>query len=322
MEHHGDIKRSLLTFLPLTFLLSSIFYYLISTRGGMGAGSGLYVVGLMWCPGIAAIITRLLYRRNLRGMGWGWGKTRYQLLSYALPLLYTTLSYILIWATGLGGFYNRALAAHLNNQLRGAGVVVDSYAMVFVLYFSVVLTIGLLMGAVLSLGEEIGWRGLFVPEVARLTSYTRTALLTGIVWAVWHYPLILFANYNNRTPAWFGLTCFTVMIVGINFALVWLRLKSGSLWTGVIFHASHNLFIQSVYTPLTVRRPHTKYFIDEFGVVLAVASLIVAIYFWRRRDELQEAMQPATSATATATPAETQRDDPAASSPGVAAASD
>jgi len=46
------------------------------------------------------------------------------------------------------------------------------------------------------------------------------------------------------------------------------------------------LFIQSIFTPLTVYNSKTKYYIDEFGVVLAVVTVIAAIYFWTRRGEL------------------------------------
>ena len=42
------------------------------------------------------------------------------------------------------------------------------------------------------------------------------------------------------------------------------RMKSGSLWTGVILHASHNLFIQAILTPLTIDNGKTMYYIDEF----------------------------------------------------------
>ncbi len=40
----------------------------------------------MWAPGIAALVTRLLYRRNLRGFGWRLGKPRYLIISYLVPL--------------------------------------------------------------------------------------------------------------------------------------------------------------------------------------------------------------------------------------------
>jgi len=62
-------------FLSITFALSSIFYFLIIDSGTLSAGNGLYVLGIMWCPGIAAIITMLLLKRNLKHLGWKWGKS-------------------------------------------------------------------------------------------------------------------------------------------------------------------------------------------------------------------------------------------------------
>ena len=75
---------------------------------------------------------------------------------------------------------------------------------------------------------------------------------------------------------------FTWMVVASSFVCAWLRLKSGSLWTAVIPHASHNLYIQDIFDPLTQDRRITKYVTTEFGIGLAVAY-----YFWRRRGEVQ-----------------------------------
>jgi uncharacterized protein len=55
----------------------------------------------------------------------------------------------------------------------------------------------------------------------------------------------------------------------------------------VLLHASHNLFIQAIFIPLTVDTGKTKYFADEFGAVLPVVTVIFAIYFWSRRKELE-----------------------------------
>ncbi len=98
-----------------------------------------------------------------------------------------------------------------------------------------------------TLGEEIGRRGLLAPELAKLYSFTTTSVISGVVWAIWHYPVLLVGDYNNSgDPFWFGLICFTVLVIGISFALIWLRLKSGSLWTAVLLHTSHNIFIQAI----------------------------------------------------------------------------
>jgi hypothetical protein len=58
------------------------------------------------------------------------------------------------------------------------------------------------------------------------------------------------------------------------------------MWTAVILHASHNLFIQEIFDPLTVDRGMTRYVTTEFGAGLALAYTIAAWYVWRRRGEL------------------------------------
>ena len=72
------------TYLALTVIAAAPFYYLIISAGSVSAGGGVYVLGLMWSPGVSALLTRLLLQRNVRGMGWGWGKTRYQVWSYLI----------------------------------------------------------------------------------------------------------------------------------------------------------------------------------------------------------------------------------------------
>jgi len=65
----------------------------------------------------------------------------------------------------------------------------------------------------------------------------------------------------------------------VSFVFTWFRLKSNSLWTGVMLHASHNLFIQAVFNPITIEYKNTKYFTGEFGIALPLISFILAIYF-------------------------------------------
>ncbi len=139
-----------------------------------------------------------------------------------------------------------------------------------------------------ALGEEIGWRGFLVPELSKVAGFSGTAIISGLMWAVYHYPVLLFADYNAGTPAWYSLTCFTIMVVASSFILTWLTLRSGSLWPAAIFHASHNLFIQSILSPLTRDTGVTKCIIDEFGVGLVITTLIGAIIVWRRRFELRQ----------------------------------
>lgn len=280
-------RRAIALFLLFLFAFSSVYYYLIIHAGHLGAGGGIYVTGLMWCPALSAFITSLILKRKISAMAWGWNRWRYQLGAYAVPLLYATIAYIIIWIAGWGSFYNTGMVASLAKSFGWESL---PNCLVITLYFIFAGTVGMVMSLATGLGEEIGWRGFLVPEVFKTAGYTKTSLIVGCIWAMWHFPILLFADYNSGTPAWYGLTCFTVMVVSISFIFTWYRLRSGSLWTAAILHASHNLFIQEFFTPMTKDTGHTRYFVDEFGAVLPVVCLAFAVYFWTRRKELAGVM--------------------------------
>ena len=69
---------------------------------------------------------------------------------------------------------------------------------------------------------------------------------------MWYVPIIVFGGYNAGT-GWYGLAVVTINIICLCFVLAWLRLKSGSLRTCVILHASSNHFIQQFFDPMTAR---------------------------------------------------------------------
>jgi uncharacterized protein len=282
----------LATFLLTTLVLSAVFYALIIKAGSTSAAGGDYVAGLMWSPGIAAILTCKLHGRDLGALGWTWGRTRYQVMSYLIPLSYAATVYVIVWLTGLGGFYDEAFAGRI---VKGLGLGPISPPIAITAYFLLLATTSILSAFALSLGEEIGWRGFLVPELHKAMGFTRAALVSGAIWAAWHYPTIILADYNAGTPVWYGLTCFTIMVVGFAFLFAWMRLRSGSLWTGVVLHTSHNIFIQQFFDRLTTDTGSTEYIVGEFGAGLAVAAVATGIYFWTRRGDVEHATDHETS---------------------------
>jgi len=275
--------KNVITYLLLTFLFSSVFYYLIISNDHLSAGHGMFVLGIMWCPALAAVITSLLRGVKISEMGWKPKPVKYLLVSYLLPIVYALVTYIIIWVSGAGGFYNKEFVEKISMHTGFPGLPSGLAIFIFILLTG---TLGMAGSLLSALGEEIGWRGFLVPQLAKNHSYAATSIIVGIIWSLWHYPILLFADYNNGAPAWFSLTCFTVLVISISFAFTWLRLKSGTLWTGAILHASHNLFIQAIFTPLTFNTGYTKYFIDEFGIGLPLAAVIVAVIFWKKRKDL------------------------------------
>ena len=277
--NNKDTRASLTTFLCLTFGLSALWYTLIIKAGSLGVHGGLYVFALMWSPGTSALVTRLIFQRNVRGEGWGWNMvtTRCAILAYLLPVGYGIVAYGLIWATGLGRL---DLSRFHTNILAFA-------------------FLGIVSSLLSATGEELGWRGFLVPTLARTMSFGKLSLLSGAIWAAWHMPLIVFADYNGGTPAWYSVTCFAVMVIAMGVPFAWLRLRSGSVWPAAILHASHNLFIQAFFDRVTADTGPTRWLIGEFGAALALAFIVIAWIFWQKRGAIT---MPEVSAGVTAPP--------------------
>jgi len=255
----GTLKAELATFLLLTVGLSTGFYIFFAHAKTLNVAGGLFVGMLMWCPGVSALVTRLIFQRNVRGERWAWAPSRYELAGYLLPIAYAACAYAAVWIFHFGRV---DLGRFKTNPLT-------------------FLTAGLALNLAFALGEELGWRGFLVPKLAERFSFSTTAVVSGIIWASWHMPLIIFADYNGGTPTLYSIACFAIMVVGISFPFAWLRLRSGSVWPVAILHASHNLFIQGFFDQVTVDTGITKYLLSEFGAVLALAAAITGWLFWR-----------------------------------------
>ncbi len=264
-KHLSQIKKEIITYVILTFSLSLIGYYLVINSKVIGISPFIAMLCLMWCPALSAIITSLAYEKNIRGIGWKLGRVRWLVIGYTLPICYSTLAYGIIW-------------------LFGFAIINPNYQ--FNIFSLIIL--GTLFNIAFAAGEEIGWRGFLVPHLYKLTgSFTKTSLITGIIWSVWHFPLIISGVYLAKMPMDFQLLFLVITVTAMTFPISWLRLKSGSVWPAVLLHASHNLYIQRIFDPLTIENSSlSKYMIGESGVVMMVILIGTAVIFWQLRGRL------------------------------------
>ena len=270
--------KKIAVFYGLTLFFSNAFNAFVLHAGKMDAGGLLYVTGAMWSPGLAALFTKRLFGEPIADLPWKWGGARYAWLAYFIPLAYALPVYLVAWLTPLGGFLEPDFLNRTAAQFGWSGF---PSTVVLVLFIVLTGTIGLVAKTGRALGEEIGWRGFLVPELNKVVGFTGVSVISGLMWAAYHFPVLLFGDYNKGGPAWYSLVCFTLMVVADSFIMAWLTLRSKSLWPAAIFHGSHNLFIQSILTPLTRDTGHTYYFIDEFGIGLVITIGIGAVLAWR-----------------------------------------
>lgn len=273
------IWKKIACFYALTMVGSGIFSAFVIHAGKMDAGNLLYVTGAMWSPALAAFATKMIFGESIRDLPWRWGHSHYAWLAYLIPIVYAVPVYLIAWAGGFGAFDSSMVAK------TAATFGWEDYPawLVLLLFILFSATLGMVGKMSRALGEEIGWRGFLAPELSKVVGFPGIGLISGLMWSVYHYPVLLFANYNGGGPAWYGLACFTVMAIGSSYIMAWLTLRAQSLWPAAIFHASHNLFIQTILTPLTRNTGPTSYVIDEFGIGLAVTVTIGAIIVWRKR---------------------------------------
>jgi membrane protease YdiL (CAAX protease family) len=274
-----QVKRSAIsTFLILVFSLSLVPYLLAIHARHLAVGGGLVLGVLMWMPATAAFLTCKIARIDLNELGWNWGPARLVALGYVLPLAYATPVYVLCWLCVPGSLRFSSFAAE-----QGTAYALPMWPVTSVFLFSIptLATFGVVNSMARALGEEIGWRGFLLPRLTGRFGWKVGCLISGCIWAVWHYPLLLFADYNAGTPKLFAVGCFTVMVIGSAFQLGWLRLRSGSVWPCAMLHASHNLFIQSIFDQLTMPVKIARYLTTEFGLGLSLTVAITAVILWK-----------------------------------------
>lgn len=227
----------------------------------------------MWGPTGAAVITCWICRIDIRTLGWQWPSTRWLVLGYCVPPLYAAVAYLCVWAFVPQAF---ALDAFMS-AVAGAYNLADYKVFgTFVVGIPLLLTVGVIASLTWALGEELGWRGFLFPRLMGRFGFRGACLISGLIWAVWHYPGLVWGHYNAGTNPVYALTCFTLSITAAAFISGWLRLRSGSVWPCALLHASHNLFVQSIFDGLTAKTGPVLYLTTEFGLALTLTTGLAA----------------------------------------------
>ncbi|MFC3746583.1 type II CAAX prenyl endopeptidase Rce1 family protein [Paenibacillus sp. GCM10012306] len=256
-------RRGLLVFFAGLIPLSILGYVL-------ALQSELFVLLLMWAPGLASIIARLVLREGIADISLKIGfkkllKTLPMVLLF--PVIIGFLGYGIAWTTGLVQFV-------APDGTKGSPEVA------FLVAVLMQMTVGTLIGLITSSGEELGWRGYMTTRLvdARIP---RPLLVGGIIWGVWHLPIIILGNYNSGSNLAVSILLFMVSVSSFAYILGRLRLTSGSLWPAVLLHASWNAIIQDAFDAYT-GGTNAMLWTGESGILVALFLLLAAWMMSRR----------------------------------------
>ena len=275
MASKKSVLKPVITFLLITSLISSaIFIWMFNgARDSIEA-----VLPMMFTPGISAIITALIFREKIKAFGWRPGKPRYLLYGLLLPLIVSIIAYGIIWLTPYAGFTTENVVNY-----KWARMIGFSLPAPFIAGFLAKLIIGTLATALIVFGEEVGWSGYLTPKLRQIFSVPLTSVLVGLYWSAWHYPAIIGGFYGTGTPLWIALPGFTLVLTGASFIRTVVVEKSGSLWPGVLVHASHNVILMGMFLEMTAQESglNINYLVSESGLFTGVVYVLAGIGFWR-----------------------------------------
>ncbi|MFZ4893532.1 CPBP family intramembrane glutamic endopeptidase [Plantibacter sp. Mn2098] len=244
--------RPVLVFLIIAFALAWLVCLpLYMNEGLANPWFGLIAVCMMATPAIAALVVVGFVRRPPsipRELGlWPLGRAPRFLSSIGLAVLVPVALILVALPIGaLLGVYPAdfvhfsAFQAVIDAQLAASGVAslpIPIGLLVLAQLLNVV--IGAVINTVPALGEELGWRGYLLPKLLPLGN-VRAILISGVVWGLWHAPLILLGYNYPYAPGWAGVLMMCGMCIVVGGVFGWLRLRSASVWPAALAHGAFN----------------------------------------------------------------------------------
>ena len=210
----------------------------------------LALIATMFCPLLAVLLVQKVFLRQPVGIGWKvQSKRRFWLAAWFGPAVFTLLGAVLYFAvfpsrldlsgswlaTAYGGQWTpEALKTEL-------GVTTTSYLIQNGL---LAVTLAPLANMIPAVGEEAGWRGYMMPRLKERLGLLNGRLLGGVVWGVWHWPLMLLVGYEYGTnylgAPLLGLVVWCVVCFALNTLLDLLYEKTGCIWVPAIAHGAFN----------------------------------------------------------------------------------
>jgi membrane protease YdiL (CAAX protease family) len=147
---------------------------------------------------------------------------------------------------------------------------------------------GLFIG-VLALGEEFGWRAYLLQKLTdRFGSARNAAVLVGVVWGVWHLPLLFMGlgtdpNITDSRQIFIFALLYPISTISTSILLSWATLRSGSVWPAAIGHATElgvaALAMGMMKGPLNlIVSPNPQSLIGNLGCI----ALALVLYFNRK----------------------------------------
>lgn len=270
MENDIIHRKALYSFLGITFGLTLSAVVIARAFGFTLYGipnlfSQLVIALCMFFPAMGALVTQVyIVKKPIKELGFYFGSWKMYLFTYLAILFVFVLNYSIVW------IFIQNPDWTLDTFIRQYSGLIKDFTLPFPAHWMILLLLLVtciaapVMNMIPSLGEEIGWRGFLLPTLEPFGK-TKAMILSGVIWALWHTPMILILGFGYGKQAWLGvlLHFFTIIGLGIWMGAIWFKTRSTIL--AAFIHSVFNAHAYGVWTVLFVSE--NKLLIGPAGVV-------------------------------------------------------
>jgi membrane protease YdiL (CAAX protease family) len=232
-------KKQIIIYIVLSFLIAWILFLIIPLKGMVYGEqrSTLLLTGAMFAPAISSILVRLITKEGFKNMllkpNFKGNIKTYLLIFFgpSLLIIVSAILYFLLFPT----HFDTGLTL-----LQGAEVNPGTIILVSLLQ---VILVGPVINIVPTMGEELGWRGYLLPKLRTLFSDRLSIIISGIIWGLWHAPVIIMGhNYGTEYPGYpyVGILVMVVFCVALGIIEGYFTIKLNSVIPAAMVHSAMN----------------------------------------------------------------------------------
>ncbi len=239
-------RKGILSFLVITFAITYLIEGALILSGFRftaipGMFGQLVVLAAMWVPTFATLITVKFVTHERHAIGnFRLGPLKsYVEAAIVLPAAFAAI-YGVTWSLGLSTLdlkLEQFRTMFVNTGMDLPAIPDPALPILGILFASLV--IGPFVNGFIALGEEIGWRGYLLPRLMPLGK-ARAYMLSGLVWGLWHTPLVLI-GYTYPDHPILGSLMFIAMTTALGVYINEVTIQNNSVilagWAHGIFNA-------------------------------------------------------------------------------------
>jgi membrane protease YdiL (CAAX protease family) len=243
------MNKKLIQGLVLNFALSWTLALTAKLAGLNYAGTNVVIIGVlyMFMPTLSVfILSRFVWKTPLTEWGIKKPKTKAFFAAWAFPYLLVVLTILISllipnvkFEPQMEGMFSTYAAtlppeayASMKNQVESLGILLP------IIIFIQSLFGGILINPIAAFGEEYFWRGFLLKQLKNL-GWLKSSLAIGIIWGLWHTPLILQGHNYPQHPI-IGVPMMIIWCILTSIPAVYFTVKTRSVFTAAIFHGVIN----------------------------------------------------------------------------------